>query len=58
LQSKYKIVSRSNGDPDMLEWALYWHRLQEGSAQHAWLRGMVAAAVRSSGSKPASAAIA
>jgi DNA-binding transcriptional LysR family regulator len=24
------------------EWALYWHRRHEGSAQHAWLRGLVA----------------
>ena len=28
------------------EWALYWHRRQEGSAQHAWLRGVVANAIR------------
>ena len=30
------------------EWALYWHRRHEGSAQHAWLRGMVASSMRSS----------
>jgi DNA-binding transcriptional LysR family regulator len=27
------------------EWSLYWHRRHEGSAQHKWLRGMVAEAV-------------
>jgi DNA-binding transcriptional LysR family regulator len=36
------------------EWALYWHRRQEGSAQHAWLHGAVAEAVRSSDAKPGS----
>ena len=30
------------------ERALYWHRRHEGSAQHAWLRGLVAKAMRSS----------
>ena len=24
------------------EWALYWHRRHDGSAQHAWLRYLVA----------------
>jgi DNA-binding transcriptional LysR family regulator len=28
------------------EWALYWHRRHEGSPQHAWLRGIVAEAMR------------
>lgn len=28
------------------EWALYWHRRHAGSAQHAWLRGLVTGAVR------------
>jgi DNA-binding transcriptional LysR family regulator len=28
------------------DWALYWHRRHEGSAQHAWLRGVVAKAIR------------
>ncbi|WP_207538817.1 LysR family transcriptional regulator [Sabulicella rubraurantiaca] len=27
------------------EWALYWHRRHEGSAQHAWLRGLVMRAI-------------
>jgi len=29
------------------EWALYWHRRHEGSAQHAWLRSLVANSIRS-----------
>jgi len=29
------------------EWALYWHRRHEGSAQHAWLRGLVTNSIRS-----------
>lgn len=27
------------------EWSLYWHRRHEGSAQHSWLRSVVAAAI-------------
>lgn len=30
------------------EWALYWHRRHERSAQHAWLRGLVATSMRAS----------
>jgi DNA-binding transcriptional LysR family regulator len=28
------------------EWALYWHRRREGSAEHAWFRQLLVAAIR------------
>jgi DNA-binding transcriptional LysR family regulator len=28
------------------EWCLYWHRRREGGREHAWLRGLLAAAIR------------
>lgn len=31
------------------DWSLYWHRRHEGSAQHAWLRGLVTTAVQAAG---------
>lgn len=36
------------------EWALYWHRRHEGSAQHAWLRGLVRRAVEGQDRQPGS----
>jgi DNA-binding transcriptional LysR family regulator len=30
------------------DWALYWHRRREGSAEHAWLRRLLVTAVRAS----------
>ena len=31
------------------DWALYWHRRHEGSAQHAWLRNLVASSMQAGG---------
>jgi DNA-binding transcriptional LysR family regulator len=31
------------------EWSLYWHRRREGSAEHAWLRGLLSGAVQGAG---------
>lgn len=33
------------------EWCLYWHRRHEGDREHAWLRGVLAACVRSAPSR-------